>query len=442
MTYKKNIKCILVFEIIILILFFNDIYVAFSWSNGGYSSNSSLPDYGTHDWIAEHAKNWLPESERKWIDDNLNYFLYGTEFPDNSGASYGNIVGYGDVSKHHNYYDKNGQVIDNSAALRVKTEFEKALSELKAGRYTLAAIYAGSMSHYINDVAVFGHVIEPEQHHSDYEDYVKTRTTSYNYGIFESFLAFDGFLNNFSAYDASIELGRNTFYDDGGLYTAYWMDANYNWNDQVFKDRCGESLNLATNYLADTLHTLYTLAYNETKYSLIIQNSDGLGYTIPSSNQYFYSKGENVQINATPQEGWILDHWLLDNINMGNSNPYNIKMNTDHVLKAVFKQLTYSLTIQIIGSGSINPSGEKSYDKGTIISISANASTGWQFDHWELNGNPVGASNPYQITMNANYLVKAVFTQTNQGIPSYPMFSILLGIFLTISIMMNRQKKN
>ena len=35
------------------------------------------------------------------------------------------------------------------------------------------------------------------------------------------------------------------------------MDQNYSWKNQTFKNRAGESLNLAANYLADVLHTLY-----------------------------------------------------------------------------------------------------------------------------------------------------------------------------------------
>jgi len=245
-----------------LVLFLSSAFIptVFAWSNGGYSADPSNPDYGTHDWIAQHAKNWLPTVERKWIDDNLNLFLYGTEYPDTSGASYGTTHGYGDTVKHHNYYNTSGFVTDASAANRAKAEYDKALVELKAGRNDTAAIYAGSMTHYIDDLGVFGHVMTNETHHDDYESYVETRTTSYNYGVFESYLVFDGNLENVSAYDASISLGRNTFNDNGGTYTANWMDINYNWNSLTFKNRCGESLDLATNYVADVLHTLVVSA--------------------------------------------------------------------------------------------------------------------------------------------------------------------------------------
>ena len=49
------------------------------WSNGGYSTDPSHPDYGTHDWIAQHALDWMPTQEKQYILDNLAAYLYGTE---------------------------------------------------------------------------------------------------------------------------------------------------------------------------------------------------------------------------------------------------------------------------------------------------------------------------------------------------------------------------
>src|SRR3989304_10089550 len=70
------------------------------WSNGGYSGDPAHPGYGTHDWIAEHALNWLPPQEKQFFSDNLASFLYGTELPDN-GTEPG---GVGDTTKHHVYF--------------------------------------------------------------------------------------------------------------------------------------------------------------------------------------------------------------------------------------------------------------------------------------------------------------------------------------------------
>jgi hypothetical protein len=58
---------------------------AAAYSNGGYSADPSNPDYGTHDYIAQHALDWLPMNEKRYISDHLNDYLYGSELPDNGG---------------------------------------------------------------------------------------------------------------------------------------------------------------------------------------------------------------------------------------------------------------------------------------------------------------------------------------------------------------------
>ena len=132
---------------------------------------------------------------------------------------------------------------------------------LKAKDYAKAAKNAGIMSHYIVDIAVFGHVMGSgtdwgtEVHHSDYENYVNGRTSSYS-AEFNSYLSFDGSLTTISAYDAAKNLAYDTTFDIDEDLTCVWMDQNYNWNNPTFKNRAGESLNLAVNYLADVLHTL------------------------------------------------------------------------------------------------------------------------------------------------------------------------------------------
>jgi hypothetical protein len=235
-----------------------NVRLATSWSNGGFSDDPSNPKYGTHDWIAQHALDWLPPEEKQFILDNLANYLYGTELPDNGGAP----DGIGDTVKHHVYYFANGSLQDDASAVRAEAEYNNAFQFFRQGKLVNAARSAGIMSHYIADVAVFGHVMGSETdwgnevHHSDYEDYVETKTNNYT-DDFNTYLAFDGELHIISAYDATIELAYDTTFDVNGDLTCVWMDQNYNWSNPVFKDRAGESLNLAVNYLADVLHTLY-----------------------------------------------------------------------------------------------------------------------------------------------------------------------------------------
>jgi len=85
MVTSRKKASLLVLFLISLLVKFNPPFV-YAWSNGGYSANSANPDYGTHDWIAQHALDWLPLEEKQFILDNLATYLYGTELPDNGNA--------------------------------------------------------------------------------------------------------------------------------------------------------------------------------------------------------------------------------------------------------------------------------------------------------------------------------------------------------------------
>jgi hypothetical protein len=230
------------------------------WSNGGFSTDPSNPKYGTHDWIAQHALDWLPLKEKQFIVYNLADYLYGTELPDNKSGP----DGIGDTFKHHIYYYANGSLQDDAAAVRALEEYVKAVNLFKAGNIPNATRRLGIVTHYVSDLAVFGHVMgnktdwgsENETHHSGYEDYVDKRTDSYE-DEFNTFLVFDGALGNVSAYNATATLAYDTTFDVDGDLTCVWMDQNYNWSNPVFKNRCGESLNLAVNLITDVLHSFF-----------------------------------------------------------------------------------------------------------------------------------------------------------------------------------------
>jgi hypothetical protein len=226
---------------------------AAAWNNGGDTEEGNMPNFATHDWIALHAAEWLPIQERWWIEQNVDDYLLGTELPDNAGHP----LGIGDKTNHHVYFSSPNTVSDDSAAMRAQTEYDSALAFLEAGNYSFAALHAGIMSHYIADCAVFGHVMNNETHHEDYEDYVETRTNEYPTDDFSTYISYDGALSAMNAYAATIALANDTTYGGASGLTCVWMDTNYNWSDNTFKNRAGESLNVAVNMMADVLHTLY-----------------------------------------------------------------------------------------------------------------------------------------------------------------------------------------
>jgi len=230
----------------------------FGWSNGGYSDDPSNPKYGTHDWIAQHALDWLPLKEKRFILNYIANYLYGTELPDRGGVP----DGIGDTVKHHVYYFANGSLQDDASAVRAQEEYVKAVNLFKVGNLANANKRLGVVVHYISDLAVFAHVMGNKTdwgnatHHNAYEDYVNGRTNSYE-DEFNAFLVFDDALSQIPAYNASLTLAFDTTFDAGGAFTCVWMEENYNWSDPAFRNRCGESLNLAVNLIADVLHTFY-----------------------------------------------------------------------------------------------------------------------------------------------------------------------------------------
>lgn len=228
------------------------------WGNGGYSADPSNPDYGTHDWIAQHALDWLPTAEKQYVLDNLAAFLYGTELPDRPSSS----GGIGDTTNHHVYFHSDGTLQDDASAVRAQEEYENAVEFVNGGDLVNAVKGLGAVAHYICDVAVFGHVMGSstdwgsETHHSDYENHVNAETGNYTSEL-DTYLVFDGALTVETAYHAAVQLANDTTFDLNGDLTALWMDQNYDWTNAAFKDRAGESLNLAANAVADVLHTFY-----------------------------------------------------------------------------------------------------------------------------------------------------------------------------------------
>jgi hypothetical protein len=239
------------FHLIVLILLISiSISPALCWSNGGYSTDPSSPVYGTHDWIAEKALNLLPYHESSFIHDNLSSYLLGTEYPDNPSF-------IGDTTKHHIYFDLTGDLTDDSSAVRAQTEYDIAVNFYLNNDISSTSLHLGMVTHYISDMAVFGHVMGTltpwgtEEHHSDYETYINN-----NLHLFEPYITPLG-LTNITAYDASITLAYDTTFGKDNQFNCTWMDTNYDFNNTQFINRCGSSLNLAVNKVASVLHTFY-----------------------------------------------------------------------------------------------------------------------------------------------------------------------------------------
>jgi hypothetical protein len=286
----------------VIFLFLGQPFTLFAtaWSNSGPSDDPANPNYGTHDWIAHHALDYLPDAEKSWLEGNMSEYLYGTELPDfQKSITYPD--GIGDQMEHHIYFEENGDIMavtnGDSAALRAQEEFDLAVQYLKDGNNQMAARHAGIMAHYMGDVAVFGHAMgyytdwmnrykehynawddgsESYYNHRSYEQYVNRNTTSYESDEWGHYLSYDGSFSNQTAYQLTVEISYNVTFNPGYYMTCYWVDDwltetnPYNettgewtvdeatrWGNASFHRRTGELLDLAVNNVADALHNIY-----------------------------------------------------------------------------------------------------------------------------------------------------------------------------------------
>lgn len=247
-----------------------------AWNNGpsgnastDLESECASPPYSTHDWVADHALDLLPDDERAWLAPFKTFYLLGTEAPDNDDipeACGAPNTGYDDRRKGHSIEwsedwsnFKDGR---NRAAMRAQEEYDKAGRAFESGDISAAAYYLGAMAHYIGDVAQYGHTIPSEAHHSDYEGWVSRRTDSFAEGNFESYLQLDSLVRR-RAYTAVKRISKATARGKGNVLSAVAMDASYSNKNQTYKDSVGASLNIGVNELTDVLHTFYLNVVDE-----------------------------------------------------------------------------------------------------------------------------------------------------------------------------------
>ena len=127
-----------------------------------------------------------------------------------------------------------------------------------------------------------------------------------------------------------------------------------------------------------------------------------------------FGEGEQIQIEASPSEGFIFDRWEGDLT--GNKNPESLTFDSDKSVTAHFSPKDYELIIEIVGNGTVTEtvieesenSGDENATSKKII-LEAVSSDGWFFERWE--GDLSGNSNPDTITVDDEKTVTAFFKE-------------------------------
>jgi NOL1/NOP2/fmu family ribosome biogenesis protein len=177
-------------------------------------------------------------------------------------------------------------------------------------------------------------------------------------------------------------------------------------------------INLKLTLCTLLLMLLTTCSDDDTiQYQLTTQVSPAETGTItPPSG--LYNEGTEIELKATPIEEYIFKNWTGDA--SGNVNPLTITMLEDKNITAVFEKVNYSLTIEIVGEGTVNQeivlakSSSKDYESGTTVQLTAVPDAEWRFVEW--SGDYTGTENPIQLTMDQAMTLTAKFEKVSYAL--------------------------
>lgn len=142
---------------------------------------------------------------------------------------------------------------------------------------------------------------------------------------------------------------------------------------------------------------------------ILTMEADIGGTTTPSPGNYPLDVGTRVIITATPNAGYVFDHWTWNGV-FHNANPTDITINDDTVVHAFFKPVAkVSLTMQHNAGGYTNPGiGTYFYPIGTSVTVTATPTPGHIFRRWVINGKTY-LTRSVTILMNQNVTARAFF---------------------------------
>jgi parallel beta-helix repeat protein len=296
---------------------------------------------------------------------------------------------------------QNNKITNNYCGVNVSSSYNMIFdNEITGNQYCGLLITAGSSTIFENNI------------------------TSNNYGIClnssqasNNLIYHNNIINN--TYQASTNEAAG-LWDDG-----YPSGGNY-WNDYNGTDLfSGELQNLkGSDGVGDVAYTID--ANNTDRYPLILQwiwgprnltiTSTGGGTTNPAPGSYPYNTTEYVEVTAVAYDYYTLDHWELDGNNASETFQTAVRTDTDHVLRAVFVRMKYSLEITSTAGGDTNlTAGTHIFEPGTQVSVNAIPDPGYYLDSWQLDNVYVGIFNPMSVNMNENHTLQAIFKPLNVG---------------------------
>ena len=111
----------------------------------------------------------------------------------------------------------------------------------------------------------------------------------------------------------------------------------------------------------------------------------------------------------TPDTGYHISDVKVDDVSVGQVSSYTFSaVDKDHTIAATFTQDEYTLTVNVVGGGSVTKNPDQAgYHYNDVVTLTATADLGWTFAGW--SGDLTGTTNPGTVTIDGNKDVTATF---------------------------------
>ncbi|OPL14710.1 MAG: hypothetical protein AVO34_00830 [Firmicutes bacterium ML8_F2] len=218
----------------------------------------------------------------------------------------------------------------------------------------------------------------------------------------------DGTCSNGHDLEYRFDLGEDTItdWDASPSVTASWAEPGiYNMRAQA---RCSIQTEQESLWSAGREVTI-----NDPVYNLMI-SIEGEGTTSPEPGNHAYNEGTTVNLNAEPAEGWLFEHWVIDETIFEDAIQ-TVVITADMEATACFSEKPpvpeYILTISATGEGTTTPSqGSHSFTEGTTVQLTASPAEDWHFEKWIVESIEYSET-AITITMNSDMEAEVLFAE-------------------------------
>ena len=157
----------------------------------------------------------------------------------------------------------------------------------------------------------------------------------------------------------------------------------------------------------------------------LVTSTDGY-ISCPGTCSHKYLDNTQVTLNETPAGGWAFTGW--GGACSGSGSSCQVTMTQNQSVSAAFYQLPVTLTVSVVGSGTVKStdgfincpgsSCQHTYNPGAQVTLNATPASGWAFSGWTGACMGIGSCS---ITMTQNFSLTGVFVEPGAGIQFTPV---------------------